>query len=43
MLLLLKKAKLYAERLKDKNMEAAPGVSEGAEAYAGELSVHAKR
>lgn len=36
------KAKLYAERLKDKNIEDVPTVSEGAEPYIGDLSVHAK-
>lgn len=36
------KAKIYAERLKDKNIENAPTVSEGAGEYIPELSVHAK-
>lgn len=36
------KAKIYAERLKDKNLENAPTVAEGAEEYVPELSVHAK-
>ncbi|MBP2630029.1 MAG: hypothetical protein H6Q70_657 [Firmicutes bacterium] len=36
------KVKLYAERLKDKNIEDVATVSEGAEPYIGDLSVHAK-
>lgn len=36
------KAKIYAERLKDKNMENPPTVAEGAKEYIPEISVHAK-
>jgi len=36
------KAKIYAERLKDKNLENAPTATEGAGAYIPDLSVHAK-
>lgn len=36
------KAKLYAERLKDKNIEDIPTVGDGAEPYIGDISVHAK-
>ncbi|MDF2535721.1 MAG: hypothetical protein K0R18_1880 [Bacillales bacterium] len=35
-------AKIYAERLKDKNMENAPAVTEGAGEYIPNLSVHAE-
>ena len=38
----VEKAKVYAERLKDKNLEDAPTVAEGAEKYVPDLSVHAK-
>ncbi|WP_285718455.1 glycoside hydrolase [Pelosinus sp. IPA-1] len=36
------KAKIYSERLKDKNLENAATVTEGAEEYIPDLSVHAK-
>lgn len=36
------KAKIYAEQLKDKNLEKAPTVAEGAEEYTPVLSMHAK-
>ncbi|WP_456107087.1 glycoside hydrolase [Pelosinus propionicus] len=36
------KAKIYAERLKDKNIEKVPGVTEGAGEYIPDLSVNAK-
>lgn len=36
------KAKIYVERLKDKNLENALTVAEGAEEYIPDLSVHAK-
>lgn len=38
----VEKAKIYAERLKDKNLENAPKVIEGAVEYVPDLSVHAK-
>lgn len=36
------KAKIYAQRLKDKNLDNAPSISQGAAEYVPELSVHAK-
>ncbi|MDF2564019.1 MAG: hypothetical protein K0Q53_414 [Massilibacillus sp.] len=38
----VEKAKIYAERLKDKNLEDAPTVDEGAEEYIGDLAVSTK-
>lgn len=38
----VEKAKLYAVRLKDKNLEYAPAVADGAEEYVPDLSVHAQ-
>jgi hypothetical protein len=35
-------AKIYAERLKDKNLENVPSVADGAAEYVPEISVHAK-
>lgn len=36
------KAKIYSERLKDKNLESPPTVADGAQEYIPDLSVHAK-
>lgn len=36
------KAKIYAQRLKDKNLDNPPSISQGAAEYVPELSVHAK-
>lgn len=36
------KAKIYAERLKDKELEKVPTVAEGAQAYIPVISIHAK-
>lgn len=36
------RAKIYAERLKDKNLQYAPTVAEGAAEYVPDISVHAK-
>ncbi|MDD4601132.1 hypothetical protein SDC9_09150 [bioreactor metagenome] len=36
------KAKIYAERLKDKSLESAPKVADGAQEYVPDLGVHAK-
>lgn len=36
------KAKIYAQRLKDKNLDNPPTISQGAAEYVPELSVHAK-
>ena len=38
----VEKAKIYTERLKDKNLEYAPTVAEGAPEYIPDLSVHEK-
>jgi hypothetical protein len=38
----VEKAKIYAERLKDKNLENVPAVAEGAAEYVPDLSVNAK-
>jgi hypothetical protein len=38
----VEKAKIYAERLKDKNLENVPNVADGAEEYVPDLSVQAK-
>ena len=38
----VEKAKIYAERLKDKNLENVPTVAKGAAEYVPDLSVHAK-
>ncbi len=38
----VEKAKIYTERLKDKKLEHAPSIAEGAAEYVPELSVHAK-
>lgn len=38
----VERAKIYAERLKDKTLEVAPTVAQGAKEYVPDISVHAK-